>query len=89
MTLLLLVFYSYKKVHSIVVRGAFFCPSAVKTVLDHLHVRMNNVIMGIPDTEFLFPFAKISGCRLVVPDASPELRNQVMYRLTEVVRKMK
>jgi hypothetical protein len=79
----------YKKIHTIVIRGAFFCPSAVKSVLDYLHIRMNNVIMGIPDSEFLFPFAKISGCRLVIPDASPELRNQVMLRLTQVIKQMK
>ena len=69
-------------------RGAYFCPSAVKTVVDHLNIRMNNVIMGIPDTQFLFPFAKISGCRLVVQDAPPQIRNQVIYRMTQVLKKM-
>ncbi len=36
----------YKKIHAIVIRGGFFCPSCLDSVADYLNIRKNNMIMG-------------------------------------------
>jgi hypothetical protein len=82
------VFCRFKKIHSVIVRGAYYCPSAVRAITEHLKISLNSTIMGVPDTVFKFPFAKISGCRLVVQDASPAVRRKVIARLSEVVKNM-
>ncbi len=69
-------------------RGAYFCPSAVRAIVTHLKIRMNDAIMGVPDTMFRFPFSEIGGCRLVVQDTSPAVRNKVIHHLDEVLKKM-
>lgn len=74
--------------NSIIVRGAYYCPSAVKAICNHLHIRTNSSIMGVPDTCFKFPFSMISGCRLVVQDPSDELRNRFTQRLSKVIKKL-
>ncbi len=67
--LYLIVFRRYKKIHCIVVRGAYFCPSAVDCLSKHLNVSKNSMIMGVPDAKFPFPFAMLRGVRLAVPQA--------------------
>lgn len=59
-------FYTYKKIHCIIVRGAYFCPAAVECLSNHLNVSRNSMIMGVPDHSFPFPFAKLKGVRLAV-----------------------
>jgi len=66
------IFYTYKKISVVIVRGAHNCPSAVQTIAS----RLDDTIVRVPDDYFKFPFAKISG-----PDASLALRRKVMQRL--------
>ena len=79
-------FYTYKKIHSIIVRGMFFCPSAVKALVKHLDLDLNNCIMGVPDTTFKFPFAKISGVRIAVKDQDLSVRTRVIRHLEKVIK---
>ena len=41
-----IVFFSYKKIHCIIVRGACFSPAAVECLSQYLRVTKNNMIMG-------------------------------------------
>jgi hypothetical protein len=78
----------FKKIHSVIVRGAYYCPSAIHSITDYLNISLNSTIMGVPDAFFQFPFAKISGCRLVVQEASPVVRRNAIYHFAEVVEEM-
>ncbi len=39
-------FYTYKKIHAVVIRGGFFCPLALDSVSEYLQIPKNNMIMG-------------------------------------------
>jgi len=79
-------FYTYKKIHSIIVRGQYFCPSAIKALVKHLNLELNNCIMGVPDTKFKFPFSKISGVRIAVMDQDLSVRTRVIRHLEKVIK---
>jgi hypothetical protein len=78
-------FYAYKKIHSVVVRGGFFCPSCLNAVANYLNMHNNNMIMGVPDEKFPFPFARLNGCRIAVPDADSNIRAQTSANLKNVI----
>lgn len=84
----LLFFYRYKKIHTIIIRGAYYCPSAVNAVSEHLKLPINNTIMGVPDTCFKFSFSKIRGCRLVIQDAPSAVRRKVIQHLWDSISDM-
>ena len=77
----------YKRIHAVIVRGTYFSPSAVKCVASYLKISLNNVVMGVPDTKFAFPFAKINGCRLVVQNPKAAVRNESISHFKNVIRK--
>ena len=80
-----MLMHRYKKVHSIVIRGAHFCPAAVDCISEYLDVTKNNMIMGVPDSSFPFPFAKLNGVRLAVSSADPVTITQSRAHLWQVL----
>lgn len=75
----------YKKIHCIIVRGAFFCPSALDCLSEHIGVAKNAMIMGVPDMKFNFPFAKLNGVRLSVSAPDPVLASQASAHMYDVL----
>jgi hypothetical protein len=81
-------FYAYKKIHTVVVRGGFFSPSCLNVVAKYLNIHKNNMIMGVPDEKFPFPFARLNGCRIAVPDADAAIRDQSSAYLRKVIHEI-
>jgi hypothetical protein len=75
----------YKKIHCIIVRGAYFCPSALDCLSEHIGVPKNAMIMGVPDMKFNFPFAKLNGVRLSVSAPDPVLASQASAHMYDVL----
>lgn len=42
------------------------------------------LVVGVPDQKFPFPFAKLGGCRIAIPDADSNLRQQASSHLRTV-----
>ena len=77
----------YKKIHCIVVRGAHFCPSAVNALSSYLGVTKNNMIMGVPDASFPFPFATLRGVRLAINAADQATVTKSLIHFKNVLAK--
>jgi hypothetical protein len=75
----------HKKIHCLVVRGAYFCPTALDCLSDHLGVTKNCMIMGVPDMKFQFPFARLNGVRLAVATPDPVLTAQTTMHMYDVL----
>ena len=41
--------------------------------------------MGVPDTTLPFPFAKLNGCRIAIPDADAKVRHHSSAHLRNVL----
>jgi hypothetical protein len=78
-------FYAFKKVHTIIVRGGFFCPSCLNFVAEYLNLRPNHMIIGVPSEDFPFPFSKLNGCRIAIPDADPTISDQTSSHLNTLL----
>lgn len=66
-------------------RGAYFCPSALNCLSEHLGVAKNAMVMGVPDMKFDFPFAKLNGVRLGVSSPDPVLTAQASMHMFDVL----
>jgi hypothetical protein len=75
----------HKKIHCLVVRGAYFCPTALDCLSEHLGVTKNCMIMGVPDMKFQFPFARLNGVRLAVSTPDPVLTAQTTMHMYDVL----
>lgn len=42
------------------------------------------MIMGVPDVKFPFPFSRLNGCRIAVPDADPIVRQNASAHLRSI-----
>jgi hypothetical protein len=79
-------FYAFKKLTTIVIRGGFFCPSCLSFVADYLSLRTNRMIIGVPTEDFPFPFARLNGCRIAIPDADSKICDQANTHLRGILK---
>jgi hypothetical protein len=76
---------SYHKISCIIIRGLYFCPSAVRSTAEYLQIPTNNMIIGTPASDFPFPLAKLNGVRMAVPRSDPAIRKNICARLRSVL----
>jgi hypothetical protein len=68
-----------------IVRGAYFCPSAVHCIAAYLQIPTNNMILGVPDTDFAFPLSKLKGVRIAVPRSDKAIRDNTCAHLRDII----
>jgi hypothetical protein len=57
----------------------------VACVSKYLNIPTNEMIIGVPGSDFPFPLAKLGGVRLAVPRSDPEIRQDTCEHLGHII----